>query len=80
MLTKSQITRSMASLLLISMPGPEISAEILRLRNTPFHDRTKRGGQNKGSKRYKASTNKFTPHQGIRECARRVAQRAKAQS
>jgi hypothetical protein len=80
MVSKSQITRALVPLLMISMPGPDISAEILRLRNTPFHDRTKRGGKGKGSKKYKASTNKFIPHQGVKECTRRLAQRAKAQS
>lgn len=45
---------------------------IMRLRSLPYHDRSKGKGKSKPGKVYRKSTNKFVPHQGVQECARRM--------
>jgi hypothetical protein len=70
MFNKSQLTRMIGALMIQQTVDVE---ELTRLRTLPYHDRSKSKGKSKPGKVYRASTNKFTPHQGVRECARRLS-------
>lgn len=67
MYSKSQMTKMIAAALRASDHD-----EWMRLRSLPYHDRSKGKSKSKPGKVYRSSTNKFTPHQGVKECARRM--------
>lgn len=68
MFSKSQLARMIGALML--QPAIDVE-ELTRLRSLPYHDRSK--GKSKPGKVYRSSTNKFTAHQGVQECARRMS-------